>query len=115
MFVSVRSIPGTDWFLAAKVDEGTVVSSAKNIATAIIIVVILLIILAAALTYAVWKRSTLDYIQRTLKLRKEKDELSERYTSLTKYANDVILTINKDGKILEANRKAFEIYGYNHS
>lgn len=115
MFVSVRSIPGTDWFLAAKVDEGTVVSSAKNIATAIIIVVILLIILAAALTYAVWKRSTLDYIQRTLKLRKEKDELSERYTSLTKYANDVILTINKDGKILEANRKAFEIYGYNHA
>lgn len=115
MFVSVRSIPGTDWFLAAKVDESTVVSSAKNIATAIIIVVILLIILAAALTYAVWKRSTLDYIQRTLKLRKEKDELSERYTSLTKYANDVILTINKDGKILEANRKAFEIYGYNHA
>lgn len=114
MFVSVRSIPGTDWFIAAKVDESTVISSAKNIATAIIIVVILLIILAAALTYAVWKRSTLDYIQRTLKLRKEKDELSERYTSLTKYANDIILTINKDGKILEANRKAFEIYGYNH-
>ncbi|MBI5663307.1 MULTISPECIES: ATP-binding protein [Ignavibacterium] len=115
MFVSVRSIPGTDWFLAAKVDESTVVSSAKNIATAIIIVVILLIILAAALTYAVWKRSTLDYIQRTFKLRKEKDELTERYTSLTKYANDIILTINKDGKILEANRKAFEIYGYNHA
>ncbi len=114
MFVSVRSIPGTDWFLAAKVDENIVVSSAKNIATVIIIVVILLIILAAVLTYAVWKRSTIDYLQRTLKLRKEKDELSERYTSLTKYANDIILTINKDGKILEANRKAFEIYGYNH-
>ncbi len=115
MFVSVRSIPGTDWFLAAKVDESTVIASAKNVAIAIIIVVVLLIILAAALTYAVWKRSTLDYIQKTLALRKEKDELSERYTSLTKYANDIILTINKDGKILEANRKAFEIYGYNHA
>ncbi|MEJ5261956.1 MAG: ATP-binding protein [Ignavibacterium sp.] len=115
IYVSVRSIPGTDWFLAAKVDESAVTASAKNIAVVIIIVVILLIILAAALTYAVWKRSTLDYLQRTFKLRKEKDELSERYTSLTKYANDVILTINKDGKILEANRKAFEIYGYNHA
>lgn len=120
VYVSVRSIPGTDWFLAAKVDENTVVSSAKNIASVIVLIVILLIvilliILAAVLTYAVWKRSTLDYLQRTIKLRKEKDELSERYTSLTKYANDVILTINKDGKILEANRKAFEIYGYNHA
>lgn len=115
MFVSVRSIPGTDWFLAAKVDESIVTASAKTLATAILIVVILLIILAAALTYAVWKRSTLDYIQRTFKLRKEKDEITERYTSLTKYANDVILTINKDGKILEANRKAFETYGYNHA
>ena len=115
VYVSVRSIPGTDWFLAAKVDENTVVSSAKNIASVIVLIVILLIILAAVLTYAVWKRSTLDYLQRTLKLRKEKDELSERYTSLTKYANDVILTINKDGKILEANRKAFEIYCYNHA
>uniref|UniRef100_A0A832DM66 histidine kinase n=1 Tax=Ignavibacterium album TaxID=591197 RepID=A0A832DM66_9BACT len=115
VYVSVRSIPGTDWFLAAKVDENTVVNSAKNIASVIVLIVILLIILAAVLTYAVWKRSTLDYLQRTIKLRKEKDELSERYTSLTKYANDVILTLNKDGKILEANRKAFEIYGYNHA
>lgn len=113
IFASVNKIPGTDWILLAKINQEKVTESTKNAAIVISLISLLLIILIASVTYAIWKRSRLHFLTRTFNLRKEKEELTERYTSLTKYANDMILSIDKDGKILEANQKAFDTYGYN--
>jgi len=112
IIASVNKIPGTDWFLIAKINQDKVTESTKNSSIAIFIISLLLIVLSASITYAIWKRSRLHFITRTINLRKEKEALSERYTSLTRYANDMILSLDKSGKILEANQKAFDIYGY---
>jgi len=112
VIASVNDIPGTDWVLITKINQDKVTESTKNTALVISIISILLIILSASITYAIWKRSYIQFLTRTFNLRKEKDALSERYTSLTKYANDMILSLDKNGKILEANQKAFDIYGY---
>jgi len=112
IFASVNEIPGTDWILLAKINQEKVAESTKNTAFLIAIISGLLIILSASITYAIWKRSRLHFLTRTFTLRKEKDALTERYTSLTKYANDMILSVDKNGKILEANQKAFNTYGY---
>ncbi len=99
--------------MIAKINQEKVTESTRNAAIVISLISLLLIILSASVTYAIWKRSRLHFLTRTFNLRKEKEELTERYTSLTKYANDMILSIDKDGKILEANQKAFDAYGYN--
>ena len=112
IFASVNDIPGTDWILLAKINQEKVAASTKNTAIIVSLISFLLIFLSASITYAIWKRSRLHFLTRTFNLRKEKDALTERYTSLTKYANDMILSIDKDGKILEANQKAFDTYGY---
>jgi PAS domain S-box-containing protein len=112
IFASVNQIPGTDWVLLAKINQAKVAESTRDAAFLITLVSALLILLSASVTYAIWKRSKLHFITQTFKLRKEKDAISERYTSLTKYANDVILSIGKNGRILEANQKAFDLYGY---
>lgn len=112
IFASVNEIPGTDWRLLAKINQEKVAESTKNAAMLISVISFLLIVLSASITYAIWKRSRLHFLTRTFALRKEKDALTERYTSLTKYANDMILSIDKNGKILEANQKAFDTYGY---
>ncbi|MBP9121412.1 MAG: PAS domain-containing sensor histidine kinase [Ignavibacterium sp.] len=112
IFASVNEIPGTDWILLAKINQAKVAESTKNAALLVSIISVLLIILSASITYAIWKRSRLHFLTRTFALRKEKDALTERYTSLTKYANDMILSVDKNGKILEANQKAFNTYGY---
>ena len=111
-FVSVKTIAGTDWTLITKIDEQKIFSSLENTAYAIFSIVILLIILSASITYAIWKRSRLHFLSRTFRLQKEKDALSQRYTSLTKYANDMILSVDRTGKILEANQKTTDTYGY---
>ena len=112
IFASVNKIPGTDWILIAKINQEKVSESIRTAALVISLISLLLIVLSASVTYANWKRGRLHFLTRTLKLRKEKEALSERYTSLTKYANDMILSIDKDGKILEANQKTFDAYGY---
>ena len=113
IFASVNDIPNTDWILLAKINQDQVTRSTKNAALLVSLVSLLLIVLSASITYAIWKRSRLHFLTKTLTLRKEKEALSERYTSLTKYANDVILSIDRNGIILEANQKAFDLYGYN--
>ncbi|MBS4035487.1 MAG: PAS domain S-box protein [Ignavibacterium sp.] len=111
-FVSVKTIAGTDWTLITKIDEQKIVSSLENTAYAIFSIVILLIILSASITYAIWKRSRLHFLSKTFRLQKEKDAISQRYTSLTKYANDMILSVDRSGKILETNQKTTDTYGY---
>ncbi len=112
IYASVKKIFGSDWNLIAKINEEQIIKSVRNTAIFILTIAVLLIILSAAITYANWKRSRLHFLSRTFRLRKEKEALSERYTSLTKYANDMIMSVDKDGKILEANQKTIDIYGY---
>ena len=113
IIASINEIPRTDWFLIAKINQDKVTESTKKTAITVLIISLLLVILSASITYAIWKRSRLHFITRTINLRKEKEAISERYTSLTKYANDMIFSLDRHGKILEANQKAFDTYGYN--
>lgn len=112
IFVSVNDIPGTDWSLVAKINQSKVTQSTRTAALLTGLVSLLLILLSAVITYTIWNRSRVEFLQKTIKLRKEKESLTERYTSLTKYANDIILSADKNGKILEVNQKAVDIYGY---
>jgi PAS domain S-box-containing protein len=111
-YASVKNIAGTDWVLITKIDEKKIISSLRNTAFVIFSIALLLIIVSASITYANWKRSRLHFLSRTLSLRREKEDLSERYTSLTKYANDMIISFDKEGRILETNQKAMDLYGY---
>jgi PAS domain S-box-containing protein len=112
IYASVKQIFGSDWNLITKINEEQVLQSVQTDALIIMTIALLLIILSASITYAIWKRSRLDFIARTFKIKRERDQLTERYTSLTRYANDIILTMDIDGNLLEANQRAIDIYGY---
>lgn len=112
IYASVKQIFSSDWNLITKINEEQIFRSVRTDALVIITIAMLLIILSASITYAIWKRSRLDFIARTLKIKRERDQLTERYTSLTRYANDIILTMDLDGNLLEVNQRAIDIYGY---
>jgi len=64
----------------------------------------------------------LGYGMRALRTRALHDQaqvdnqmLSERFNYLSKFANDIILLVEDDGCILEANDRALEAYGYDHA
>jgi diguanylate cyclase (GGDEF)-like protein/PAS domain S-box-containing protein len=49
--------------------------------------------------------------RRILKGKKEQEIIRQRFTELSKYANDIVILADSDGKIIEANDRAVEAYG----
>ncbi|HEY9879290.1 MAG TPA: ATP-binding protein [Leptolyngbyaceae cyanobacterium] len=47
--------------------------------------------------------------------RQQTEKALKRYQLLSEYSRDIVLYINKDGQILEANQAAVQAYGYDHT
>jgi len=54
----------------------------------------------------------LEGIARDITERKQAEEILQRYELLSKWARDIILMMNLDGSIIEANTSAIKAYGY---
>lgn len=111
---AMREIPGTPWFMVAKIDKAELfapINQIKAWATGLGFVVALL----GGSLFFVWLRGIrtrhrLVTTQRDAAL--EREMLVKHFEYLTKYANDIILIADETGKIVEANERALEAYGY---
>jgi PAS domain S-box-containing protein len=109
---ALNKIPDTSWYLIVKVDRKEVLASLTS-QVKLILIILLLIIIASGSFLAFLIRS-----QRAVYYReKYEDELSrlaliKHFDYILKYANDIILLINSDLVIVEANDRALEYYKY---
>jgi len=109
---SVRAIPGSLWILVAKVDQSEVYAPIRAEAgRAVLIVVTLLLAVGLAAAYLLRERHTL-VLQRGLSAERDRSALAERLALVTQHANDIILVLSEEGRILEANERAATAYGY---
>ena len=59
-----------------------------------------------------WRNRDVNFYRQQYESESERLALSQRYEYLTKYANDIILVMDQDWKIVEANDRAVGSYGY---
>ena len=52
------------------------------------------------------------FLNRQLELEQEHNSLLVRFECLNRYANDIILLVDEQGRIVEANERAVSMYGY---
>jgi len=108
----IGPVEGTPWFSVVKIDREEVYKPLQH-KIWIVWGFILLLITLSALGLGYWERqSDKQWLLRQYTLSLEHQKNAERIANLTKYANDIILTLDKDCNIIEANQKAVEIYGY---
>lgn len=115
VLAAIRSVPGTPWFSMVKIDHAEVFRALKQrvwMIWSLIFILIVLVILGIG--YRERSRDK-QWIQKQFVLAKERLQYSERIANLTKYANDIILMLDKDCNILEANQKAIRTYGYSEA
>ncbi len=100
-----RTVPGTTWSIVAKVDAVEVERPVRELGLAY---------LSLSLTLAA--ASTLFLVLRLRQLARhtstEREALVSHYGYLARYANDIILLLDGQGNIVEANDRAVEAYGY---
>ena len=107
-----RAIPDSPWFLVAKIDEKELYNAVRERLWMIVIVVGACILSAGAGVGYFRHIEGLLVFRGHYKAEVERAALSRRYDYLTKYANDPILMMDQHGRIVEANDRALQSYGY---
>jgi PAS domain S-box-containing protein len=107
-----RIIPNSPWFFSAKVDISEVNAPLHQWGRLLAGLAFAWIAAAGLSLALVWRNQDAKFYLRQYMLESERHALSQRYEFLTKHANDIILIMDQDWKIIEANDRAAAAYGY---
>ena len=112
VLASINKIEGTNWYLISKIDKDEVFENLYEISKLVYTLVSSLILLSAIGIILYWRHQRVRHYKELLTSEQEKKALAEHFDYLVKYANDIILLTDENGKFYEANEKAFQTYGY---
>jgi PAS domain S-box-containing protein len=109
---ALRKIPDTPWALVAKVDAAEIYSPLRQRSLVIGLVVGLFLAGCLATFGLFWYLQKSRFYRREHLADLERQVLAGRYAHLSRYVNDIVLLLDENGRILEANDRAASTYGY---
>ncbi len=112
VLAAVRPVPGTPWSLVAKVDQQEIYAPLRRQAGAVVAIVFALLLATGFWSEIVWRRKVAALLGQELDNERRYRELVERFGLITRYGSDVIVVADETGRIVEANERAVETYGY---
>lgn len=105
VFAVTRRLAGAPWGLVAKVDRNEALLPYRRFLTSALAALVALLLAVAGLGYGLWHR------QRAL-VREALSASERRLAELVQQANDAVFVFSTEGRVLQANRRATELYGY---
>ena len=112
VIASMKKVPESPWYMVAKTNKTEVLLRLRKQFNLVMVFIVLLMLSATSLLGLIRWRQRLTYYREKYETEKEKLALVKRYDYILKYANDLILLLDKDFLIVEANDKVFETYQY---
>jgi PAS domain S-box-containing protein len=102
----VRAIPGTDWFLIAKLDKSELYASTKWDAVWIVLVTILAMLIGAVVLFLIHQRRELHISQIQRLEQEEKLRAFQLLDAITENITDAVYAKDRAGQYLLFNREA---------
>ncbi len=112
VLAAVRKVPGTAWNVIAKVDTAEVYSPVASRAWLTISLTIVLVLALGLLFALAWSRRQGQLYRLQYELEAERGALVKHYDYLTRYANDIVVLMDQEWRIVEVNERAVQAYGY---
>lgn len=109
---AMNKIPGTSWYMVAKMDRDEILSALTSQMKMIVIILILIIITSGSFLAFIIRNQRVEFYREKYETELERLALIKHFDYILKYANDIILLIDNDLKIVEANDRALEYYQY---
>ncbi len=107
---SMKKIPGTPWYMIAKIDRQEIFSVLERQMQLIVTVLILFIAtIGLFLGFLLWNQRVLFYRER-YEAELSRLALFKHFDYILKFANDIIFLLDADLNIVEANDRALEVY-----
>jgi PAS domain S-box-containing protein len=107
-----QPIPGSHWFLVAKVDRSEALAPENRNTILLVTLMVALGLASGAVVALLFRRQSARFYRKQYEAEMERKVLRGHYDFLTRYANDAILLADEDGRIIEVNDRAAEIFGY---
>lgn len=112
VLAAARQVEGTPWFLVAKIDREELLNPLKNRSRFMFAVILLLILTVGLLVGLYWRHQRARYYRDLYREEHARRLLADRVEYLTRNANDSILLLDGEFRVIEANEKASEVYGF---
>jgi PAS domain S-box-containing protein len=112
VLAAIKPVPESTWIVIAKVDAEELYAPIRKLFWTVLIIAAVLIVTAGAGVGSVWHNQQAQFYRNQYESELKNLALVRHFEYLTKYANDIILMSDKNGKIIEANEKAFASYGH---
>jgi PAS domain S-box-containing protein len=109
---SVKKVPGTEWYLAAKKETREILESFMREITMLWFIMGLVYIALASIAYLIFKSTKARFFREKYKEELNRQAIMKHFDFVMKHGNDIILLIDSDLTIVEANDRAVQTYGY---
>jgi PAS domain S-box-containing protein len=109
---AMNKIPGSDWYLVAKMDREEILSALGNQIRMIVIILVLIIVTAGSILGLIIRNQRVTFYREQYEAELDRLVLIKHFDYILKFANDIILLIDKDLVVVEANDRALEYYQY---
>lgn len=108
----LEPVPDADWLLVTKVDRDEVYRPLRRLGMASGLAVLFLTGVSALGIGLWWRQQQAGFAVAQLRGQLQRQSLRQQLEYLTRFANDSILLLDGQGKIVEANERALKTYGY---
>jgi two-component system, cell cycle sensor histidine kinase and response regulator CckA len=109
---AIKKIAGSGWYMVSKVDlkeiNDTVITAMMPV---LLLIIFMISAFGAVIGWTIWHQRVRFYKDR-YEAEHERMALRKHFEYILQYANDIILLLDTDLNIVEANDHAFEIYQY---
>ncbi|MCX6261794.1 MAG: PAS domain S-box protein, partial [Bacteroidia bacterium] len=110
VLAAMRKVPGSPWYMVAKVNQSEVFTALNEQMTMIIIIIILFILTIGLLLGIIEWNENVRFYREKYETELDHQALRKHFDYILKYANDIILLTDRNMTIIEANDRAFEAY-----
>ncbi|MBF0561704.1 MAG: response regulator [Alphaproteobacteria bacterium] len=114
VLAATRRIPNTPWFMIAKINTGEVYAPIRHLFVTLLIGFCSILAMFAVGGWFWWQRSRQEIAFQFQQYQHdvERQTLTRQVDLLARYANDIIVLLDRDGRIIQANDRAATAYGY---
>jgi PAS domain S-box-containing protein len=110
VLASMRKVPGSPWYMVAKINQSEVFTALNEQMTMIIIIIILFILTIGLLLGILEWNDNARFYREKYETELDRQALRKHFDYILKYANDIIFLTDRNMIVIEANDRACEAY-----
>lgn len=109
---SVIKVPDTDWYLIAKKETSEILASFMREITMLWMIMGIVYLALISMAWLIVKATRARYLREKQQEELNRQAIMKHFDFVMKHGNDIILLIDSEMNIIEANERAVSTYGY---